>query len=334
MFKEIKFSFFLIFVIILLSLNNALAHIKDSTFFVSAKMDKIEKVKCKYIISPFYSAETETISIIDKHNHSKVVNYKIKNPSSIGIGFTYRFIYFCLSTSMPVSSGNIEKYGNPKSTTFHLNFQTRHYGLKLFYTDYKFFYLSDPKKFYSDWNKSSFPKRPDIKTYTLGFYTNHVFSKKFSMNAAFDQSERQKKSGGSFIIMYGDFLSHIYNDSTMIPYTAKSEFSQLSNYKKGTYNTTIIAPGYGYSLIIDKFNFTPVIFAGTGPQIQSNRSNTKRYFRLKFPLFFNSMTALSYNGEKFFSCVSFSYEINNIPFSSSKIQTKKPLLEFTVGVRF
>ena len=47
MFKEIKFSFFLIFVIILLSLNNALAHIKDSTFFVSAKMDKIEKVKCK-----------------------------------------------------------------------------------------------------------------------------------------------------------------------------------------------------------------------------------------------------------------------------------------------
>jgi len=333
MVKKAGFLLLFIFIIVLSIQNSAFAQKKDSAGIFSIN-DNIEKIKCKIVLRPYYSIGQEIISFIDQTKKSKPVIYKAKIPSYIGIGLTYKFFYLCLSTSLPKSSISIDKYGNTKSTSFNLNFQRRHFGLKLFFYNYKFFYLSNPKNFMNDWTSSRFPKRPDFKTYTFGIYNNFILSEKFSMNAAFDQSERQTRSAGSFMIMTGNYISHIYNDSTLIPFSSKADFQELYEYKKGTYNTIIIAPGYGYSFIKGGFNFTPVLFAGTGPQLQSNRSTTKRYFRIKLPLFISSRYALGYNGEKYFSCVSFSYDINDTSFHSSKIQTRKPTFTIASGVRF
>jgi hypothetical protein len=330
---QFRYSFLLFAFLFLFFANTAFANNKDtlSTFL---KLDNVEKINNTFSFRPYYTIKSTSISIIDKNNVSEPVLYRAKIPSSAGLGFGYKFIYICLSLDLPRSSESIAKYGNTKSTSFQMSIQRRHFGMKFFFRNYRHFYLSNPTDFYEDWNSSRFPKRTDIGTYTLGFYNNYILSNRFSMNAAFDQSERQKKSGGSLMLMGGGFISHLVNDSTMIPYDVRDNFPDLRNYRKGTFNSVIIAPGYGYSFVQGNFSLTPVLFAGSGPQFQSNRETHKRYFRMRLPLFFSSKVALSYNAKTFFSCISFSYETSNVPFHLTKIRTGTTALEFAAGVRF
>jgi hypothetical protein len=323
-----------IFFIAFLFLTNAVFAHKKDTLAAILKLDNIEKINNTVSFRPYYTIKSTSISLIDKDKVSDPIIYKAKIPSSVGLGFGYKFIYVCMSLDLPQSSESIAKYGNIKSTSFQMSIQRRHFGIKAFFRNYKHVYLDNPKDFYKNWNSTKFPKRTDIGTYTFGFYNNFILSNRFSMNAAFDQSERQKQSAGSLMIMAGGFISHIVNDSTMIPYPVRNDFPRLSNYKKGTYSTIIVAPGYGYAFVKGNFSLAPVIFAGSGPQIQSNRETNKRYFRMRFPIFLNGKAALSYNGKSFFSCISLNYETNNFPFRSSKIRIRTTSLEFATGIRF
>jgi hypothetical protein len=331
MLKQFRYSF--LFLAFLFLAHTAIAHKKD-TLSAFTKIDNIEKINNTVSFRPYYTIKSTSVSIIDKNKVSDPVIYRAKVPSSAGLGFGYKFIYVCLSLDMPRSQESIAKYGDTKSTSMQLNIQRRHFGIKVFFRNYRHFYLSNPKDFYENCNSSRFPKRADIGTYTFGFYNNYILSDRFSMNAAFDQSERQKSNAGSFMLMAGCFISHLVNDSTMIPFSVKTDFPGLSDFRKGTYNSVIIAPGYGYSFVKGNYSLTPVLFAGSGPQLQSNKETQKRYFRLRLPFFLNSKAALSYNGKTFFSCISFSYERNNFPFHSSKIRKGNTALEFATGIRF
>ena len=331
--RSYQFRYSAFFLFLLFLANTGFAHKKDTLAYFS-RYDNIEKIKSTVSFRPYYSIKSTSIAFINKKSSDDAVIYKAKVPSSAGLGFSYKFFYVCLSLDLPRSSESIAKYGNTKSTSLQLNIQRRHFGIKFFFRNYRQFYLSNPQDFSENWSGPNFPKRKDIRTYTFGFYNNFILSDRFSINAVFDQSERQKTSAGSLMLMAGGFISHLANDSTMVPYEAKSDFPSLISYRKGTYNTIIVAPGYGYSFVKNQFSITPVIFAGSGPQLQSNKDAQTRYFRMRFPIFLNGKAALSYNGKTFFSCISFSYERNNYPFGSSKIRKGNTTLEFATGLRF
>lgn len=294
----------------------------------------IEEFNTKFIIQPFTAGKNQRISIRDKDRENDIINYKPNLNQSIGIVASYKGIRLTLSLKFP--ENNEDKYGKTKFTLLQLNMKGRKYGINLYYQDYRGFYLSNPDKFDTTYFAgASFPERPDIKYTSFGFYTYYSFSKKFSVKAAFQQSERQVKSAGSFMIMLSDRLDRIYTEEDIIPNSHKNDYRDLATFKRGGFNTLLLQPGYGYTFVHDRFYFTPVVFAGGGVQFQNTFSSPGgREFNIKLIPKINFQNALGYTGDVIFARIV--YEIDNlrIPFSSSTIKCYYSTWSFGLGVRF
>lgn len=300
---------------------------KDDTVY-------IEEFDTKFIIQPFIAGKNQRISIRDKNRENDILNYKPNLNQSVGLVASYKGLRLTLSLKIP--EDNEAKYGSTKFTLLQLNMKGRKFGLNLFFQDYRGFYLSNPDKFDTTYFAGGpFPERPDIKLTSLGFYTYYSFSKKFSVKAAFQQSERQVKSAGSFMIMLSDRLDRIYSEESVIPESHKSEYKDLAKFRRGGFNTLLFQPGYGYTFVHERFYFTPVIFAGGGVQFQNYYTTQGgREFNIRLIPKINFQNAIGVTGDVIFARIV--YEINNlrIPFSTSRIKSDYSTWSFGLGVRF
>lgn len=303
------------------------------------KKDFIEEYNYKTTIKLTYAGETNYFNLSDKNKIGKTVMYQANIPATIGIGVSYRFLYLGYSYKLPQTASVVDKLGDTKYNNFKIGIQTRRFGFNLFFRNYKGFFLSNPKSFEPNWNQKVYPQRNDMSAFTLGFNSNIIFSGKFSVKAAFDNSERQKKSAASFMIMWGDYVYRVYNDSTLIPYPEQLNYPLITNFRKGTYNTFFVAPGFGFTIAMGPFYITPVVYGGAGAQYQSYVMNNKRDFMIKFPLFFNTKCAIGFNSGHFFTSISGSYEMNEMVMGktggeTTRIRLNRPTWEGNIGFRF
>ena len=292
----------------------------------------IEEYDAEFLVQPFFSGKNVKVSIKDKEEEKDFIDYKPNLRQSVGIVAAYKGLRLTLSLKLPE---NDDTYGKTKYTFLQLHLRGRKYGLNLYCQNYKGFYLSNPNKFDTVYFAGGpFPARPDIHYTSIGFQTYYSFSKKFSIKAAFHQSERQLKNAGSFMIMLSNRFDHLSNNNSLIPKSHKSDYNDLANFKRGGFNTLLLQPGYGYSFIYERFYFTPVVFVGGGVQFQSYYNVPGgRKFKLKLIPKINFQNAIGYTGDFMFARIE--YGINNcrIPFSSSKIKNNYSYWSLGVGLR-
>lgn len=337
LFKKPITILFTIFLIInqLSAISNNSGEKKDKPKKQKKIPENIEVFKHTFSIRPFYSNQLTIFSLEDYNNEAKTLFYRPNAMGSVGAEIGYKKFKFSYAYKLPVSDFSKEKYGNTEYKSINFGYQGRVVGLNFYYFNFKSFYLHNPTNFYPLWTKENpYPQYNDLSTFTFGFFSYFSFNKSFSINSAYSQNERQKKSAGSFMLLVADRFTHIENNSSLIPLTVYNSYGNMNLFSNGSFNSTIIAPGIGYNIIVKRLYFSPILLIGSGPQIQSYDVGSKSRMRVKLPLYFNYKNAIGYNGKVFYTRLVYSIDINNIPLKDAKLKISFFTLIASAGFRF
>lgn len=163
------------------------------------------------------------------------VRYRPNKTFSVGAGVTYKFATLNLSVGVIQPSED-------KGRTRHLDLQLHKIGRRsvtdLLFQFYKGFYI--PQGRYAQ-GSAEYYLRPDISVDAIGIAHQYIFNhRKFSYRAAFQQTELQKRSAGSFTAGVELFMGRFAGDSTVFP---SQLTSQESMYKMKFIE---IGPSVGY----------------------------------------------------------------------------------------
>jgi len=257
-------------------------------------------------------------------------------PGVVGLAVKIKKVYVSAGIQLPASDALKKKYGISKFRNIAFNFRTRIVQWGLFYRDYDGFYLSTYKDYYPKWNQDSsgYPKAKGLRIVETGLNLGFNFNKKFSMNAAFSQGERQKKSAGSFLMGFSERYQRINSDTSFVPPSQGEFYPNLDKFKYGNFLTTLISAGFGYQFVMKKLHFTPVLMAGTGIQFQGYAQTNRRRFRINIPTYASAIAQLGYNGDHFFSNIIYGRDFNTIPIKESRIRLFHHWFEVGMGMRF
>ncbi len=170
--------------------------------------------------------------------------YEPNTTRNIGIGASYNW----LTLNLAYGFGFL----NPdrgEGETRYLDLQSHLYlgkfNIDLFGQFYKGYYLNNSQDPQGDTYV-----RPDLKVTELGTSVQYVFNhRKFSFKAAFQNTEYQKKSAGSWLLGWDVFYGNVRADSSLIPGYLELEgadYDQLKFIKTGPVG------GYAYTLVINR----------------------------------------------------------------------------------
>ncbi len=266
--------------------------------------------------------------------------WKPAMPGVVGAAVKIKKVYVSAAVKLPSDDRFKKIYGNTKSRDIYVNIQGRVLLWTIFYRDYKGFYLADYQKNYPNWNRDSlgYPKSPNLRVIEGGLNLGFNFNKAFSMNAAFAQTERQKKGAGSFLMAISERYQHIETDSNIVPAKQAAYYPSLNKLVQGNFFSTIVSFGAGYQFVVGHFHFTPVLLAGTGVQVQSYTQNidhvNQSKLRFNIPTYANAKAQVGYNGAHFFTNVTYQLEFNSVPIKEARVRLIHNWIEFGVGMRF
>ncbi|RKS18428.1 uncharacterized protein DUF4421 [Flavobacterium endophyticum] len=247
-----------------------------------------------YLAKNFLSMEQQTGTEESKR-------FMPNNPPNIGLGFSLN------NTIVNVSYGQGFNFmrEKDKGKTKAFDLQIHNYGKKfiidVFIQKYRGFYTADD-------DGNNIELYPDLKIQQYGAYGQYVFNnKKFSYKAAFNQSEKQLKSAGSFLIGGGVYFTKIESDSSFV----HKEKNSLRNFQFG------VSGGYAYLWAINNKWFASASTT-VGINVGSERLNTFGKRKIEaYPTLFPRI-AVGYNKEDW--SIGLSYVSNAIfsAFSDNK----------------
>ncbi len=218
----------------------------DSAYVESYNKDLILRV---------YSSHKYSNQRIIDFEEKTSLSYLPSGGSTLGVGFTHKFITLNLGFVFPFTRLDEKKYGK----TDRLDLQV-HLYLKRFYVDcfsgyYKGQYLSNTQEVMSSFkSENGYYTRNDLKTYSvgLGIYTNFN-PQKFRYEAPFLQNVRQKKSAGSPTAGLEVFWVGSQADSSLIPKgIVNTNFFGKTDFNKWEILTFNLSGGYAYNFVILK----------------------------------------------------------------------------------
>lgn len=206
--------------------------------------------------------------------------YRINAPVGVGVGASWKNYGFAFSRRISILRDS------KKGKTSSLEFQYYGYRRKFAYS----LSLQQHAGFYNEKNSSvgTFITYPKMKIHIYGGTFQWVFNnKKFSYKAAFNQSERQLKSAGSFLLGTAIYYSKLKTDTLVL-------FSGMENIYE---NIQLgITGGYAYSWVFGKSWFlTSSIDLG----INIGYYNPKRISKEDLNMYptINSRIAVGYNSD-------------------------------------
>jgi hypothetical protein len=297
--------------------------------------ENIEPISSVFAFRPKFSLPSTLFDVSNKSGHGLRFNYIPFVRGVVGAGVRIKSVYIAYSIKIPNTSSEELQRGKTSYQDILVTIQTRITGVHLFYQDYKGFYLLYPDRYNPHWtNDKAFPQVPSLHIINAGVNLTFVFNHNFSLNAALAQSERQKKSRGSFMMGISERFTSLSCDTSIVPVGQAANYPTLNKYNSGNYYSSILSLGMGYSFIRGRWNLTPVVLGGSGLQGGYYHLTSGSQLDFRIPLYFNFRTSLGYNGNHFYSNVIFNAELNSISLSETQMRIYHGSLDFGIGLRF
>ncbi len=270
------------------------------------------------------------------------VNYIARGNNSTGIDFAYDKIAFSLSSSVDATESDVERKGISKTKNLSFSLNSKRYRLEAAYRKYTGFYdnFSNLRDSSFSIDSSVYFQKPDMysKAFRLkGFY---FFNKKqrFSYGAAFNNSARQLKTAGSFLLVSNLYKYSISAPNNLIPPIADNYYS---NWKNLNYFKTLGASlNFGYTFNLVLFNKLFINLTGTlGLELQKRQYSTSDNLYNENNWDFDWSAgdlrgSIGYNGEKIYIKLSYLGDFSVYKFSNIQIDTRLHAGIFTFGYRF
>jgi Domain of unknown function (DUF4421) len=258
------------------------------------------------------------------------VEYQPNNSYSVGIGSYIFDLAFEVTFAIPVNERNEQIFGKSKARDFQINALNRNWGADIYYQKYTGFYTNNDLSLNGD---EPYPHRADIVTRNVGLTFLYVFdAKKYSLRSAFNFSERQLVSGGSFILTGTINSFKLSADSAVLDARMPSDYG---SFKKLRYTTFSIAPGYAYTWVRKNFFLSGALTAGPAHNwiyYQNEDNQTKN--DIQFNSFASVRLGMGYSNDWFFTGLNFVQQSRRVRFDDFRFTNNSSTFRLLVGFRF
>lgn len=326
------------------SLKNDTKQIQDSTkkfkHFLISLLDvqydtiRVSDLTNKFniytgLIGKFHSIELENPDI------NKKLKYEPNGNTSIMLGFNYKWLGLGFNFSPGFLNKDDEIYGESERFDAQFNIYTKSFGIDAHLQYYKGFYLKNPDNFI-DWQNDFYPQQSDLESLSFGLSAYYFFNnKKFSYKAAFNRTQIQKKSAGSFILGTYVNANIVNSPGGFIP--SELSDSLLAYYNLDAYvtNSVGVSCGYTYTLVFLKhFFINASLVPGFGYRsatFQTYDNDTKVKGSITGSL--NARVALGYEGKHMYSGLTFVSFVDSYNYESISISSSTGNIRFFIGTR-
>ncbi len=170
--------------------------------------------------------------------------YRPNTTRNLGIGGTYKGITLNLAYGFPFINPD-KGQGDTKYLDLQSHIYTKKFNIDLYGQFYKGYYLEN----YTDADGGVYV-RPDIRVTELGIALQYVFNhREFSFRAAFQNTDFQKRSAGSWLAGMSIFYGFTRADSSFAPAQVTPDlpsYDRLNFFKAGP------TGGYAHTFVISK----------------------------------------------------------------------------------
>jgi hypothetical protein len=336
--------FFILSVILLIPLhtwaqNDAQISEEDTTPAVTMDKDSLRRYYIKqfpdyFFLYPVLKQHTLNFELA-KADRSALLTYKPNNTYSLGLGVYLFEVGLELAFAIPLREQSIQRFGESKTRDIQLNLLSRRWGVDLFYQRYSGFYLVDHE--HEPLANQPFPQRPDIDTKNFGATGHYVFNnQKFSFRSAYNFSERQLYSNGSFLLFAAINTFRVAADSSIVNDNRQMDFSEDVDFTRLRYTTFSMAPGYTYNLTYQNFFLnTTLTFGPAHHWINYDLEGSgSTHNDIAINSFIGARISIGYNGYRLFGGISFISQGSHIRFEDVKFSNNNSVFKILVGYRF
>lgn len=263
---------------------------------------------------------------------SQQVDYEQNGTNKFGAGIDHSWWGFYLSLEDTGAELDESLYGTTDYFDFQLHTYLGHWGVDLYWQDFKGYYSSSPSV------TSGNPLlRPDLETEFIGaniFYVIHP--DEMSLVATGTGTAMQTESGGSWMYYLGGARQRILSDAVIAPAGFENEYGRIGNMQNASFYTFVVGGGYGYNFVLGgPWYFHISAQGGLGPQRQVYATRDFGDFDTWMAVFKGtSRAAIGFSGEDWFGAVTFVGDTTTFTIDAT-------LLDFTsvqafayIGIRY
>lgn len=240
-------------------------------FVVQKDSNYIENYSNDLIIRLYSGEKSHSLGLNDLQE-SYSIKYQPNGYFNLGLGVNYKWIGISLATKVPFFLNSETRKGETKRLGFQSYIYAGKFSVDFLSSYLKGYYLHNSFQHLNSYTKEIEYQRQDIQSLNFGLSVNYVFNhSKFSYKAAFSDTEKQKKSAGSFLAGGSLYSYQSKADSAFVPKGLSANYYQktreLSQIGVLAMNANL---GYAYSLVFLKNGiFTAAYVLGAGYQLNT-----------------------------------------------------------------
>jgi hypothetical protein len=292
----------------------------------------IERFPDHFFIWPLIKSRTTQFEVQQIGNTGDKLTFKPNNSVGLGFGIYLFEIGAELTFAVPINAEKESLFGKTKATDLQLNLLGKRWGLDLFYQNYKGFYVDDPNgKIVPG---APYPQRPDLRTNNFGVNGIYFFNKRFSLRSAYNFSERQRKSAGSFSLTGTLNFFEVRGDSALYSKKYEPVFGAATAFFKMNMNTFSISPGYSYTLVVKNFFANASLSIGPAYHWVDYQVAGQSLSASSLNSFFDIRAGVGYNGKRFFCGINLVNQTRTIKFESIQFANSSTTFKLLFGYRF
>jgi hypothetical protein len=292
----------------------------------------IERFPDHFFIWPLIKQRTNQFEIQQIKNSGNKLSYKPNNSVGLGFGIYVFEIGAEITFAVPVNAERESQFGKTNATDVQLNLLGKNWGLDLFYQNYKGFYLNDPNG--TILPGAPYPQRPDLRTNNLGINGIYVFNKQFSLRSAYNFSERQRRSAGSFLLTGTLNFFDVQGDSALYSKKYEPVFGAGTAFSQMDMNTFSVSPGYSYTLVVKNFFANASLSLGPAYHWVDYQVGGQSLSASSLNSFFDIRAGIGYNGKRFFCGVNLVNQTRTVKFDSIALANSSTTFKLLFGYRF
>lgn len=294
----------------------------------------IESYRDRFYLKPIYTIRNLKMVIRSRATDSKI-NYLPNGNAYFGLGIYFFDIGVEGSIKLPENADSYNIFGKTEFFDFQSNIYAKKWGADIAIQQYDGFYIKNPFFHYMNWQPGDpLPQRPDLEVNQVlinGFYfLNH---RKFSYRSAYNQADRQRKSGGTILIGINFVNQEISADTSLIPGESQNLYNK-SKFNNSHLTALGILGGYTYTFVKHDFYLNFSLTAGPAHVWSEYQEYSDLKYKNHVTPLLNFRGALGYNSPRWFAGLTYVNQQSNLLSQNLDIKVESGNIKLFFGYRF
>lgn len=264
----------------------------------------IEILPSTYTVRPYFSIEAGRWGVVGDNSDSEI-RYKSAEVQKAGLSFSKGGLSagYGLALKHGLDPKDESLYGHSDAFNFFTHYYGREYGVDFSYSHNKGFYIDNPEEVGIATPGGVMPQFPDMESRFISLSVIQVFNpREFSLNAPFDQGERQKRGAGTMFLLTSAYYGRLHSPTPIIPSQINTRYNDLKGLTETSFFGFSVAPGWAYTFVpVRNCYITGAAAVGLGGQHQVLYTSSGRDAHFALAANVQFRLALGWTGENVFA---------------------------------